>query len=336
MITKILSIILVAVVLWLVFFLFATSPTFLYRNWATYNERLYLANKVFSLGNLPTVIVDAPPVQSPCGSDALKISDDFIEDLDCKLICKDERYGAKFIRKNQDFYYNNKLLSPGQYCLPTTASRCNASTTIVVYTALGWRCFPKFIEFGGPGGNTLTTCNNSDSGIGVIKDNLLDIVFEGEIPANLILNSPNELLPGGGFRFTCPVQYDKYNNSLVDNPFYRLFPIRNACIDGIEFASEKNKPDFSAGTCDCQDPLNNIGTFCAACREGFNIYDGNSDWRGASIGVASECLNYERPYNRYVDLTLPPCNIKNRPCIEQFYPIQVPGIVFPPFLRFGI
>lgn len=332
-----LSLVLVLIVFWSMFFLFATSPTFLYRDWLTYNERLYKANKIFNLGNLPKVIVDTPQVSSPCGSDAIKISDTYIENLDCSKICKDERYGAKFIRDTDDFYYNNKLLSPGHYCLPTTVTRCNSSTTIVVYTAFGWRCFPKFIEFGGPGGTTLTTCNNNESGKGFLRDNLLNRTFEDEIPANLVINSPNEKLSNGQYRFVCPKpQYDKYRNVLIDNPFYRLFPIRNACIDGIEFGDgEKNYPNFSTGKCKCTSPLNLIGNLCAACREGFQVYDGNSDWRGSTINTVSECLNYERPYSKFVNTKLPPCTIKNRPCIEQFYPIQLPSIVFPPFLRYG-
>lgn len=160
------------------------------------------------------------------------------------------------IRTNDEYFVNNAKLEPGFYC--TTADLyCNQSTGYIVATSAGSACYSKFPNlFGGTSANFITACSDYyNPQTGSLLDNQNAIALTANELSVLSIDSEDETLDDGTYRFTCKFGYDLNDNQMIEHPLNRFHPIVDPCISTIYAAYTgiglAYTSDGTSWLCDC-------------------------------------------------------------------------------------
>lgn len=192
------------------------------------------------------------------------------EYVDCSSYCRvsSEKIVKYVFLTSSDTIINGRTkMSPGAWCMPTTAANCNTSSAMVVYSLNGWLCIPRTDALVGEGGNQIAVCNGS------IFDNGLNVRYDQFVPSNLTFNDFfHDRLANGKYRFQCVENsIDELKNKYLVAPFNRFHLLHNWCVEDIPFAKDTSVPNFQTGQCFCDDPYGTTTEGkCTACRVGFD------------------------------------------------------------------
>lgn len=221
----------------------------------------------------------------------------------CKSVCGVEKEAIVVDEKLQpELYVNGERLQPGVWCGPSNTN-CNLRTS---YLALGINnslvCRPRYPRlFGGPSGSTVVACNDVSHAVGMGQ--LWDYRFNEAVnPSTIEMNSEDEMLADGSFRFRCKFGKDEHGNQVLPHPLDRFHPIRDICNQTIYRAHASvqleysNPADMTTWYCNCgdfnvtrvrnQEPSNKQ-TPCSACQHIKTDF--------ATYSVPQKCFNVNSP-----------------------------------------
>lgn len=173
----------------------------------------------------------------------------------CLDLCGSDSKIVK-INKNDDYFKDGKRIAPGNYCTAVN-TKCNLKTGYVASSGLGGVvCLTKYPNmFGGPTASTIVAC--SDEKYPANGSVLWDRLYNAQVDATtIIMNSEDETMPDGSYRFYCKFNHDQNKNKLLQHPANRFHPIADPCLKKlysvIEDAGLKYKKDGGGGWyCDC-------------------------------------------------------------------------------------
>ena len=234
-----------------------------------------------SLGNLPSIKIQTNNSEiqrmNDCQNGPIflgSVSDEFV----CKRICGSAGQLLN-VKTGDEIFSNGQKLVEGAWCT-VNKPNCNLNTTYVRATVNNVSCQTKYpFIFGGETGNRLVACN--DARYFNVENILWDNLTNTRVTSNTKLQSENELLPDGSYRFTCKFGNDENENKFIEHPSNRFHPVRNYCTKELYRASYDIQPT-SDGKCDCGDynitrvrnkiPNDDTST-CTACYDEFNEAD---------------------------------------------------------------
>lgn len=225
------------------------------------NESLAKLINGDALENLPNLTVntsnlDLKRIQN-CKTDFIYLSS--VDELTtkytnaCYNLCGSDSKVLK-ITINDDYYKDGKRIAPGNYCTATNI-KCNLKTGYVAASGLGGVvCQTKYPNmFGGVNASTIVAC--SDEKYPSSGSVLWDRLYNTQVDATtVIMNSEDEKIDDGDYRFYCKFNHDQNNNKLLKHPANRFHPISDPCLKNlhsvIEDAGLKFKKD-GGWYCDC-------------------------------------------------------------------------------------
>lgn len=186
---------------------------------------------------------------------------------DCRSLCNadavDYRYYEGSEADNPRIIVGRRRRAKGGYCVPTAAARCNTRSSVMLYTYTGWSCISQVPALRGEGGNLIAVCNGS------IRDNALELTYDGYIPSNLAFNDfYRDKLGDGSYRFTCvPGTRDSKSNRYISSDLDRFHLMQNYCTEDIPYAAEISR-DPATGECACapQYEKDRTNGKCTACK----------------------------------------------------------------------
>lgn len=203
------------------------------------------------------------------------------EYIDCAKKCNRADYTYKFIDKDSEHVLiNNKKIS-GAYCLPISVAKCNLNNSYAIIGTGGYTCVSKFsMLLGGETGDEIIGCKSKR-----LRDNLLNLIYNGFIPENLFIDNIDEKTETGDYRFECDLNENEY---LVPSDIGSRFESEiNICN---KFDSN-GKIDFKNAMCKCDNYTNNdMNMTCTRCTSG---WDAEIDVHGSKYGyvVARNCID---------------------------------------------
>lgn len=283
--------------------------TFAYSWWKS-NLSLQELNDTFSLTDgdgfaglpLPTNFDpgdELSPTSRNCGNGRfLGESDD--SSWDCSSICtggSEGQFEYKFIEEGHKVIVNNSILKPGAWCLPRELARCNLNISYALSGINGYECRTAYpLVLGGITGNRIVACAPFNS----IVDRKENVTYRSFVPPDFELNSLDEMLSDGSFRFTCHIPLSQQGNfqPLKDLGLGGRFQLTtNVC--GTFESTGTYSLDSKACVCDAKDEKNVLlrGEFhedekvhqfrpCTTCTSGFGIIDEQFPQPGSKYGVS--------------------------------------------------
>lgn len=201
------------------------------------NEKLTKLINADPIENLPNLIVNTNNTEliknRNCTNNPIFLSSVDESSLNYKDVCENLCGSSATIIKitdNDEYYQNSKKLPTGNYC-NVGSMDCNLKTGYVVSSGIGGVvCRSKFPNmFGGENASTIIACNDEKYPAtgSVLWDNLYNTQVD---PTMIIMNSEDELLVDGSFRFSCKYNYDANKNPIKEHPANRFHPIMDPCL----------------------------------------------------------------------------------------------------------
>lgn len=214
------------------------------------------------INNIPNLEIitnnEAITIAAACAKGPVSVAD-AKTDADCIRVCANSSAHHLAVNEGETTIYDSDVLNAGSYCTIGPRPRCNMSTSIAMMTVNSIICRPRYPDLvGGPTGNTLVACNNSD--INDPKNQLWDyrdnIKFDPFLQVQAI--DVNEKLDSGEYRYRCRFNgYDEHQNLYVEHPNNRFHPFRNYCASELYMAHPdvqmRWNPDTQSMYCDCGD-----------------------------------------------------------------------------------
>lgn len=158
---------------------------------------------------------------------------------DCSYICNSSSYTYRYFDKDSYLYHYLKTNKPGAYCVPTSISSVNSSTSTIVHGVYGWNVIPKWPRiFGGAKGTDIMCCN------GRITDMMTFQHYVNDIPWNLVVQDPENETISQDLNQLSVVSRDAYLNHVdsIDNSKFEkgYFHPRFVCTDELVSSSDGN------------------------------------------------------------------------------------------------
>lgn len=256
------------------------------------NAGLQYDSSITGFEGLPQINL-APDVQVLC-DDALYLG---MEDIyeNCADKCKSGDYEYLFIKEKNKVIINTKRLV-GAYCIKKYISKCNLNTSMAVIGQDGYKCISHHPNvLGGESGNLIIACN------GIIMDRLEKTIYDTFIPTNLTLNTFDDKLDDGSYRFKCAnsdVQFPSHIGSRLEDDI-------NIC----RLFSSTGQRDEANARCICSSYINGDEKKpCTDCLSGWNI-DTKLSGKRYAYNISRDCVEPTAD-SVYTDFVKIPCGDK--------------------------
>jgi hypothetical protein len=203
------------------------------------------------INNIPGLKLVTPnkalALANECANGPVYYGEEEATDADCVRLCSNSSAQALHVPPGtSDYIFDSKVLRAGTHCRIGERPECNLRTSYVIMTINSVVCRSKFPRLvGGPTGTTVVACNDQyiHDPQNVLWDGKVHAAFD---PYTVDAQNEDELLPGGGFRFTCRFRgMDERRNVYQEHPADRLRPIKNYCAHRIFAAHPAVKTIFS-------------------------------------------------------------------------------------------
>ena len=219
------------------------------------NRALVKLKNANALVNLPTVrfntnnpeLINFQKCKDSAHFLGLDASTDFTRQ--CFGLCGDDGSVLE-VSGNTEYYHEGRKLTPGYWCV-VNAVACNTNTSYIVSTVASTVCRPKYPNmFGGDDGGLIVACNDEKYPAtgSVLWDHALNQAVNA---ANVVMDSEDEKMADGNFRFACKFGLDAKGNKYIAHPLNRFHPIPDRCNNHIYRAHDSVHLELSENSWKC-------------------------------------------------------------------------------------